>query len=256
MRVPPPLDAHAHLDKGIDGKAIRALGAFVFGVTRSVDEYLEVEGRRDARAIWGVGLHPGLVRANRSFDRGIFRDSLLTTPLVGEVGLDGKSRVTLEAQVTVLRAILGEVQRMPRIVSIHSSSAHLQLLRELHRTPVEGVVLHWWTGSPELTEEAVRLGCYFSLPPGMMSSTEVLRLIPLDRVLPETDHPYGDRFTRDARRPGGVDEVERKLGALHQLPSAKMRVQFWLNLRTLVDGLRVRHLFGPEWQAAFDHLDR
>lgn len=254
MRTPPPLDTHAHLAPDIEGQAIRGLGAFIFAMTRSVDEFTQVSARRDTRAVWGIGVHPGLVRINKAFDAVDFAKALSSATFVGEVGLDGSSRVPLSDQVRVFRAVLAELQRQPRIVSVHSSGAHFQVLRELHRTPVDGVILHWWTGSPELTEEAVRLGCYFSLPPAAMSSLETLNLIPIDRMLPETDHPYGDRRTPGSRRPGGVDEVEQRIAKLHGQEPRDIRIQFWKNLRTLVDIADSRRRFGTEWQTVFNNL--
>jgi TatD DNase family protein len=255
MRTPPALDTHAHLALDIDRSAVRSLGAFIFAMTRSLDEFAAVSSRKDSRAVWGVGVHPGLVRNIRGFDADRFRAAVSTASFVGEVGLDGSSRVPLPDQVRVFRAVLEQLQRQPRMVSVHSSGAHFQTLRELHRTPVNGVVLHWWTGSAELTEEAVRLGCYFSQPPAMMSSQETLKLIPTDRILPETDHPYGDRRTPGRKRPGGVDEVERRLGALHKLDSREIRIQFWRNLRTLFDSVDRPESLGSEWLTTFEHLD-
>lgn len=254
MKTPPPLDTHAHLASDIEEQEIRALGAFIFATTRSVGEFTKVSARRDLRAVWGVGVHPGLVRFNKAFDAADFAKALSSATFVGEVGLDGSSRVPPSDQVRVFRAVLAELQRQPRIVSIHSSGAHFQLLRELHRTPVDGAILHWWTGSPELTEEAVRMGCYFSTPPAMMSSLETLKRIPLERILPETDHPYGDRRTPGSRRPGGVNEVEHRIAKLHGQEPRDMRIQFWKNLRTLVDVTGSRQRFGAEWQAVFDNL--
>lgn len=255
MRTPPPLDTHAHIAPDIDGSAVRSLGAFVFAVTRSLDEFAAVSARRDVRTVWGVGIHPGLVRNIKGFDADRFRKAVRNAAFVGEVGLDGSSRVPLQDQIRVFRGVLEELQRQPRMVSVHSSGAHFQIMRELHRTPVDGVVLHWWTGSPELTEEAVRMGCYFSLPPAMMSSTETLRLIPIDQILPETDHPYGDRRTAGRKRPGGVIEVEQRIGELHGQPPRDVRIQFWKNLRTLLDQVYGQTRLGSEWMTTFEHLE-
>ena len=67
MRVPPPLDTHAHVDPGIDASELRKLGAFIFAMTRSLEEFEAVRSRSDLRALWGVGVHPGLVRAQKAF---------------------------------------------------------------------------------------------------------------------------------------------------------------------------------------------
>lgn len=248
MRIPPPLDTHAHVDPGIDGSELRMLGAFIFAMTRSLDEFEAVRSRTDLRTLWGVGVHPGLVRAQRAFTVERFRQLLQDTPLVGEVGLDGSSRVPIELQTATFRLVLEELQRHPRIVSVHSSGAHLRVLRELHRTPVEGVILHWWTGGSEVTEEAVRLGCYFSLPPAMISSEKTVRAIPPHRLLTETDHPYGDRRTRGAK-PGRVDEVEQSLADLRGIESRMQRIEVWANFARLVDEVGVGAALPSGWQS-------
>lgn len=213
------------------------------------------EERRDARTICGLGVHPGLVRANKSFSAEAFERAIQRTALVGEVGLDGASRVPIERQVATFRSVLEVLQQHPRLVSVHSAGAHLRVLRELHRTPVEGVILHWWRGDAELTEEAFRLGCYFSLPPAMMSSEDTLRLIPRNRLLPETDHPYGDRRTRGNRRPGSVDEVERRLSARAGIEWVEIRTHFWWNLARLVRRVGVMERLGTGWQTTIHGLD-
>lgn len=255
MRVPPPLDTHAHVDPGIDASGLRKLGAFIFVMTRSLEEFEAVRSRSDLRALWGVGVHPGLVRAQKAFTVERFRQQIQDTPLVGEVGLDGSSRVPIELQTTTFRSVLEELQHHPRIVSVHSSGAHLRVLRELHRTPVEGVILHWWTGGVGLTEEAVRLGCYFSLPPAMMSSEETIRAIPPHRLLTETDHPYGDRRTRGAR-PGRVSEVEQNLAGLRGIESREQRIEVWVNFAKLVDAVGVEAALPSEWRTTLRGGDR
>lgn len=255
MRVPPPLDTHAHVDPGIDASELRKLGAFIFAMTRSLEEFEAVRSRSDLRALWGVGVHPGLVRAQKAFTVERFRQQIKDTPLVGEVGLDGSSRVPIELQTTTFRNVLEELQRQPRIVSVHSSGAHLRVLRELHRTPVEGVILHWWTGGAEVTEEAVRLGCYFSLPPAMMSSEETIRAIPPHRLLTETDHPYGDRRRRGAK-PGRVNEVEQNLANFRGIESRAQRIEVWANFAKLVEAAGVEADLPSEWRTTLRGGDR
>lgn len=251
-----PLDTHAHIDTGIAEYDLRQLDAFVFAMTRSIGEFEAVRERRDIRTVWGLGVHPGLAKANKSFSTEAFEEAVNNAAIVGEVGIDGASRVPIELQIKTFRSVLEVLQQHPRIVSIHSTGAHLRVLRELHRTPVKGVILHWWTGGTELTEEAVRLDCYFSLPPAMMSKVEILRLIPHNRLLPETDHPYGDRRTLGPRRPGGVDEVERRLAVLCGFNRLEMRKNLWRNLAQLVQYVGVLERFPMEWQAVFRQFER
>lgn len=246
-----PLDVHAHVDASIAETDISSLDAFVFAMTRSLDEF-ENLSRDDRRAVWAIGIHPGLVRSQRAFTADRFRRLLSKTPVVGEIGLDGTSRVPMSAQLDTFRSVLEAAVDTPRILSVHSYRAQAEVLRELNRVPVQGVILHWWTGSAGLTEEAVRLGCYFSVPPAAAGALgpNYLRLLPTDRLLTETDHPSGDRRGPMPRRPGNVREVERNLRRSWDLDENATRTEVWRNLANLVDETCTAKLFGPDWQAA------
>jgi TatD DNase family protein len=53
-----PLDMHAYIKLDIAPSDLRRLGACVAAMTRSLDEYTEVEQRDDPSVAWGVGCHP------------------------------------------------------------------------------------------------------------------------------------------------------------------------------------------------------
>ncbi len=219
-------------------------------MTRSLEEF-ERLSRNDSRVIWAIGAHPGLVRAQRAFNADSFRQLMIRTPVVGEAGLDGASRVPMDTQLQTFREILLAVAETPRIISIHSYRAEAQVLRELNRIPIRGAVLHWWTGSQGLTEEAIRLGCYFSVPPAAAGALGVdfLRQIPRDKILTETDHPSGDRRGPSPRRPGNIREVERHLTKTWSLDEDGVRHQIWQNLALLVNETGTERLFGADWSS-------
>ncbi|MGW4559232.1 TatD family hydrolase [Streptomyces sp. NPDC004365] len=229
----PPLDLHAHIDTRVPADDLAGLGAVVFAATRSLTEAAQAVQRRDERIIWGVGAHPGLARSHTGFDRDIFTQLIDRTPLVSEIGLDGKSRVPMDRQQATLRSILDVLARTPRITSIHSYGACEQLLDELERAPIPGMVLHWWLGGPAATARAVSLGCYFSLNASAVRKTALLEAIPLDRVLTETDHPFGDHSSEQPR-PGNVTFVEQTLARHHQTTPENIRQSAWHNLAALV----------------------
>lgn len=160
----------------------------------------------------------------------------------------------MATQLKTFRAVLHELESKPRLVSVHSNGAHIQVLRELVRHPVPGVILHWWTGGRDLTDEAVRLGCYFSVPPAAMGDLEALQAIPTDRLLSETDHPAGDRRGPTPRAPGNLKEVELRLGAKRGQDRFAMRITFWRNLGALVNAAGVRDLMPNSWLEVLDQL--
>ena len=79
-------------------------------------------------------------------------------------------------------------------MTIHSKRATDQVLSSLERYREAGVpVMHWYSGSVRSLERAIKLGCWFSVGPGMIAAERGRNLIarmPRDRVLTETDGPF------------------------------------------------------------------
>ena len=80
-------------------------------------------------------------------------------------------------------------------------------------------VLHWFTGTDKEALQAIDLGCWFSIGPAMLSSSSGRRiacLLPLDRVLPETDGPFATKNFLPLM-PWDVTEVYQFLEEQHYL---------------------------------------
>jgi TatD DNase family protein len=234
MRRLPSVDMHAHIEVDIAAADLLELGSLVFAATRSLDEAARALNRSDPWTIWGVGCHPGLVGVQTAFDPARFVDLIDRTPYVSEIGLDGKSRVPMHTQQATFDAILAALQTTPRIASIHSFAATDAVLECLTARPIHGTVLHWWLGNTDQTRQAVELGCYFSINASMLRRPELLDVLPLDRVLAETDHPFGDRSAGRGRRPGNVDNVEDAIARHHGLNQDGVRQATWRNLAELM----------------------
>lgn len=238
MKRLPPIDLHAHIESDIAASDLSELGSLIFAATRSLDEAEQALSRSDPWAIWGVGCHPGLVGVQNAFNPMRFAELILKTAYVSEVGLDGKSRLPLQAQQTTFDSILRTLQASPRITSIHSYAAAETVLNCLTARPIRGAVLHWWLGTGDQTRRAVELGCFFSVNAAMLKHPDLLRLLPLDRVFAETDHPFGDRSGGRGRQPGNVGNVEDAIARLHGLDEERVRRVMWHNLATLVRVVR------------------
>ncbi|QCY47309.1 TatD family deoxyribonuclease [Glutamicibacter creatinolyticus] len=229
----PPLDLHAHINPKTSAAELERLGAVVFAATRSLSEYESVRSRRDQVTIWGVGCHPGVAAAHRDFDKEKFSSLLPSTAFVSEIGLDRRSRVSLDEQERVFTSILEAMQGTPRIASIHSAGLAECVLHALEQTPIKGAVLHWWRGTPAQTTRAVELGCWFSVNAAGARFPADVSNIPLDRILTETDHPSGDRDSPAPRQPGAVMNVEQSLAVIYGIPTTAIRTQVWANFARL-----------------------
>lgn len=243
-----PLDMHAHIEPDIAPTELDHLGACVVAVTRSLDEYDQVAGRRDHSALWAPGCHPGLARSLRDFSPQHFASVAASAAVVGEVGLDGSARVPLSRQQAVFEDVVRVLVDHPRLASVHSYHATGAVLETLERHNPSGVVLHWWLGDEDETRRAVELGAYFSINASQVSRWPALGAVPADRILTETDHPFGDRRERAPRRPGNVAAVERGLSEALGVGGEDVRRLVWRNFRGLVDELHLHDLLPHRFQ--------
>ena len=114
---------------------------------------------------------------------------------IGEIGLDyywrqdnkEKQKELFEKQI-----LLSKELDLPIIV--HDREAHGDTLEILKKHKSKGV-LHCFSGSPETAEEILKLGMYIGLGGALTfknarKAVEVAQMLPLDRLLLETDCPY------------------------------------------------------------------
>lgn len=229
------IDAHAHISTTVSAADIRGLGAFVAAVTREEREWHAATQRRDDLAVWGVGVHPGLPEQIAGFDAERFAAAVSSAQLVGEVGLDGRSKAPVANQIKVLQQILEIVAASPRPVTIHSVLATAEIIEQLRRTPITAPILHWWRGTEQETAAAIEMGCFFSLNGAEPKSPKVMSLIPPDRVLTETDFPHTRRSDPKAAQPAAVETIEAALEREWGISRDALRQQMWQNLAVLFD---------------------
>lgn len=229
----PPLDAHAHVQTGIHPDELRILDAYIVAVTRSPDEYAQTLNRTDPTTTWALGCHPALATPQKNFDPHEFQRLLDNAAVIGEIGLDGNSRVPMETQRQILESIFGMLHETPRIATVHSVGATDELLELLADARPDGVILHWWRGTEDQTREALETGCYFSVNSREIDKPRVIGVVPADRILIETDHPTGDRSERHPRRPGNMTRTIAALADHWDVTHSEVVRRTWENWRNL-----------------------
>lgn len=243
------IDLHCHLDLYPDPAAVarRAAdqGVYVLSVTTTPSAFegtaaLAPPGSRIRTAL---GLHPELA-ASRRHELDLFRKLLPSVEYVGEIGLDGSPphRATLDVQTEVLVEILDSCAREGgRVLSLHSRGASEELLDLLEFEPAAGCfVLHWFSAKSATIERAARLGCWFSIGPAMLahkSGRTAVACMPKDRILPETDGPFGT-LDGEALQPADGGRIHGQLSELWGVSAHEVESMLFSNFRQLTAFLR------------------
>jgi TatD DNase family protein len=144
-----------------------------------------------------LGLHPELA-APRARELPLVERLLPRTRYVGEVGLDASRdhRSTLDVQCSVFADVLRLCARAGgKVLSLHSRGATGIILDALGAEPAAGrAVLHWYVGSAKQVARAAEMDCWFSVGPSMLASNRgrlAVAAMPRDRIIPESDGPFG-----------------------------------------------------------------
>jgi TatD DNase family protein len=148
-----------------------------------------------------VGTHPHEAKENPSLDAKTLT-SLAGRPRVvgiGECGLDfhyDLSPRDIQAQVFRVHAAAARETGLPLIVHTREADdAMAQILTEEHARGPFKLLMHCYTSGPELAKTAAELGAWFSVS-GIATFRaaeevrDVIRHMPADRIIVETDCPY------------------------------------------------------------------
>ncbi len=239
------IDFHCHLDLYPDPARIvddcRRRGLYVLSVTTTPTAWKGTSALAgDApRVRTALGLHPQLAHERRG-ELPLFDELLPQIRYVGEIGLDGtpEFRPYWHAQIAVFEHILARCSEVGgRIMTVHSRRASSGVLDRVAAFPSAGtVVLHWFSGSARDLYRAVKLGCWFSVGPGMLKSERGRALaarMPPERVLPESDGPFA-QIDGAAVLPWQVDLVLDGLSQVWSLPREIIDQMLLANLRHLL----------------------
>ena len=246
---PDYVDFHTHLDlypdlaeaiAACDRKRVATLA--VTTTPKAFERNVELSADSDFVRV-GLGLHPQLV-AERHLEIDLFESLLARTRYVGEIGLDRSPAHyrSFDLQKSIFGRILRACAKQgDKILSLHSVRATKPVLDMLdEHLPLDRghVVLHWFSGSKADVRRAIDRGCYFSVNEGMLASAtggRVMREIPIDRVLTETDGPFLARGDNPIE-PGDVTRAVEMIASSRGARVDDIRARILSNLKRLVQG--------------------
>ena len=116
---------------------------------------------------------------------------------IGEIGLDyyWEQNPPREFQQEVFRDQLTLAQELNLPVIVHDRDAHADCLAIVKEFPQVRGVFHCYSGSAETAQELIKRGWYLGFDGPLTyknakKAVEVARIVPLERILLETDSPY------------------------------------------------------------------
>lgn len=198
-------DTHAHYDdEAFDADRDTVLSAFDGLV---IDPGCTLESSRAAVALANrhrhvyaaVGIHPencgGFLTEHLDELRRLACQSKVVA--IGEIGLDyyWAENPPREFQRQVFRAQLELALELDLPVIIHDREAHGDSLAIVKEYPALRGVFHCYSGSVEMAKELLDRGWYLGFDgpvtyKNARRTVEVAEMIPIDRILVETDSPY------------------------------------------------------------------
>lgn len=199
----------------------------------------------DAKELGDTAAARGFTSRGEEFDDGYYRALAQNEKVVaiGECGLDyfriknnelgiEEAETTRQRQKDVFIKHIALAREAGKPLMIHCRDAFDDLIEILnskfliHNSRVPAVA-HFFTGTKEHAQRLIEMGFYFTFG-GVITFTrdydEVIDMIPIDRILSETDAPYVAPAPYRGRRnePAYVIEVVKKLAELKKKPLPEM----------------------------------
>lgn len=234
------IDTHTHLhfedyDQDRDKVIERAVDSNVKRIISLGIDYssslktVEISGKYE-QVFAAVGIHPSEAHlANKEDYQKIraFTEQESKIVAIGEIGLDFYWDTShADKQYSNFREMLRLAKQVKLPVVIHNRKAHREMewfFQEEGILELDGV-MHCFSGDIEDAKFYLDMGLHISYTGNItypdFRKINVVKFIPLDRILLETDSPYmtPEAFRKKRNEPAYVPYVAEKLASLHNKP--------------------------------------
>lgn len=231
-------DTHAHIDDRRFSKDFKKLaeeykkdnivGVMIPGVSAKDWDIIKEMSKQDIFYA-GYGIHPQEVDKHSDKDLQRLEEIIKINDLVcvGEIGLDlywRQDNLERQKYFFIEQIKLARKYKLP--INIHDREAHGAIKDILFKYAdfESGVIMHCYSGSVELAKEYIKKGAYISFAGPVTFKNarvpkEVVKIVPLDRLLIETDSPYltPEPFRGKRNSPSNVRFIASKIAELKSM---------------------------------------
>ncbi len=235
-------DTHCHLDSPVFSNdcsevlersyKVGVRGLIVPGVTGA--SRLELNFNHGIKIFKAWGKHP-IFEDNYLYNENAFfdKDAVCDAPFVaiGECGLDRRYKFSLESQLALFKKQLeiATELKIPVIVHLVGYWDEAIKLAKQYCSKSSPWILHSFSGSAELAERFLSMGCFLSFSGNICreknhKTLKVAESVPLDRILIETDSPdmAVEIFPSKRNEPANLRIIFEKVANIKGISAEKM----------------------------------
>lgn len=234
------IDTHAHLDfKEYDKERDKVIKrSFDNGIEKIINIGCNLErsqasidlAKKYKNIFASVGIHPHDGKENniKEASKKLYElASEKRVVAIGEIGLDYfqlKNEKEKDIQKKVFRAQLDIAKELGLPVVIHCRDAYEDMLEIIKKDKIKRGVSHCFLGSREIAKRLLDLGLYLSFT-GVITFKnageiiEVVREVPLERIMVETDAPFLAPESHRGKRnePAYVKYIAEKIATIKEV---------------------------------------
>ncbi|MFA4831070.1 MAG: TatD family hydrolase [Patescibacteria group bacterium] len=243
----------------------------VVGTQQSTSEQAVELAKKYKNIYATIGLHPihgdevdvieegnGFKTRGEEFDSD-FYDALIRSSdkviAVGETGLDAYHvpkgeplNQVLDKQWSLFLQHMELARKHNLPLVIHVREAHEEMIKRLKDQKIKyGAVVHCFSGNWEQAREYLKLGFYLGFtgvvtfppkktnPQQQLDLLEVIKKMPLDKLLVETDAPFlaPQKYRGERCEPWMVEEVVKKIGEIKGVSADEVKEKSTINAKSL-----------------------
>ena len=212
------IDVHTHLD--------------LLEKEKDLDEVINKDKVKPA-----LGMYPdkAVSLTDKEIDEEIKLIKKSNPVAIGEVGLDNFRVENIERQKEVLIKFINLAKELDIPIIVHSRKAEEETLKLLEENNAKKVIMHCFSGNKELTDKAIELNYYFTVPCSVTKNKTFRKLakrIPLNKLLTETDAPYLSP-REEPNEPAFIKDSIKKIAEIKQLTEEELEKIIFMNYQSI-----------------------